>query len=148
MLHHNVGLLYTVSTINNKVTALSFFFDSEDLLQNLIVIIMASYQPELFIKWKWLIEGKFYLLQAYVFFFNILVEVTAITNIGHFTSWQPKPQQSHEVKKNKNKNRCGVKINSSGRALHCLVEKCWKVCSPLVVLLGLLRDNMSLVHKV
>lgn len=50
-------------------------------------------------KWKWLIEGKFYLLQAYVFFFNILVEVTAITNIGHFTARQPKPQQSHEVKK-------------------------------------------------
>ena len=98
MLHHNVGVLYTVSTTNNKVTALSFFFDSEDLLQNLMVIIIA-YQPKLFIKWKWLIEGKFYLLQAYVFFFNILVEVTAITNIGHFTSRQPKSQQSHEVKK-------------------------------------------------
>ena len=93
MLHHNVGVLYTVSTTNNKITALSFFFDSEELLQNLMVIIIASYQPKLFIKkkWKWLIEGKFYLLQAYVFFFNILVEVTAITNIGHFTSRQPKP---------------------------------------------------------
>ena len=53
MLHHNVGLLYTVSTTNNKVTALSFFFDSEDLLQNLMVITITSYQPKLFIKWKW-----------------------------------------------------------------------------------------------